>query len=385
MSKRRVLVVIGTRPEAIKLVPVVRELKADPAFEVTTCITSQHRELLTSMLDFFSLRPDHDLQVMTPGQTLTDVTVKVLQGITALLNEERYDIVVSQGDTTTAFAAGLAGFYCRVEVAHVEAGLRSGDLSQPFPEEGNRRLVDTISDYLFAPTEGAKANLLAEGYDAAKIYVTGNTAIDALYEAVGVVESRPSSLPMRLGPGQQLVLVTAHRRESFDGGLDRICTAILKLAQSNPKLRFLYPVHPNPHVQAAARKHLADCQQVHLVPPMDYPQFVNALLAADLIMTDSGGVQEEAPALGKRILVLRETTERPEGIQAGVAELVGTNTERIISRATELLRRTADDQVISPYGDGHAARRIVQTLRDGRLSQAFVPGVAKPVRRSRAA
>ncbi len=368
----RILVVIGTRPEAIKLAPLVHALAAAPGFTVRTCITSQHTDLLTPMLEFFGLRPEFDLRVMTPGQTLAQVTTRVLQGMDDLLATETCDLVVVQGDTTTAFAAGLAAFYRHVRVAHVEAGLRSGDLARPFPEEGNRRLVDVLSAYLLAPTSGSRANLLAEGYPAERVFVTGNTGIDALFLAADIVRRQARPLPIALPPGGRLALVTAHRRESFGEGLERICTALTTLLDRHPDLHLLYPVHPNPNVVATTDRLLRGRPRAHLVPPLDYPDFVRALLDADLILSDSGGVQEEAPALGKRVLVMRETTERPEGIDAGAAELVGTDVDRIVQRAGALLDgEGADHPVISPYGDGRAAGRIVEVLRTGKLTEPF--------------
>jgi UDP-N-acetylglucosamine 2-epimerase (non-hydrolysing) len=368
----RTLVVIGTRPEAIKLAPLVRALAAAPGFSVRTCVTSQHTDLLAPMLAFFGLRPDFDLKVMTPGQTLAQVTARVVQGLDEILAAQTYDLVVVQGDTTTAFAAALAAFYRHVAVAHVEAGLRSGDLARPFPEEANRRLADVLTAYLLAPTPGARANLLAEGYPAGRVFVTGNTGIDALFLAADIVRKQARPLPVQLPPGGRLALVTAHRRESFGEGLRRICTALTTLLDRHPELHLLYPVHPNPNVVETTNRLLRGRPRAHLVPPLDYPDFVRALLDADLILTDSGGVQEEAPALGKRVLVMRETTERPEGIGAGAAELVGTDVERIVRRASALLDgEGANTRVVSPYGDGRAAERIVEVLRTGALSHPF--------------
>ncbi len=367
-----VLLAIGTRPEAIKLAPLYHALRRDPFFCVTTCITSQHRELLQQMLTFFDVHPDVDLQVMQPRQTLADLTCNVLRGADKLLAEKRPDLVVVQGDTTTAFTVGLAALYQRVRVAHVEAGLRSFDLQQPFPEEANRRLVDVFSDCLFAPTDGAAENLRKEGYKDSSIFVTGNTGIDALLMAADIVRTQGHALPMNLPAGSKLALLTAHRRESFGPGLVRICQAVLKLLAQHPHLHILYPVHPNPNVQEAANKYLAGHPRIFLCAPLEYPGFVAALAAADLILTDSGGVQEEAPALGKRVLVLRETTERPEGIDAGVAELVGTDVDLIVEKATALLNGNRNTgSVVSPYGDGRSSDRIVEVLKTGALRQPF--------------
>ena len=379
-----VLLAIGTRPEAIKVAPLYHALRSDPFFRVTTCITSQHRELLQQMLSFFDVRPDVDLQVMQPRQTLADLTCSVLQRADKLLAETRPDLVVVQGDTTTAFTVGLAALYQRIKVAHVEAGLRSFDLQQPFPEEANRRLVDVFADYLFAPTDGAADNLRKEGYKDSAIFVTGNTGIDALLLATDIVRKQGHALPMNLPAGSKLALLTAHRRESFGDGLVRICQAVLRLLDQHPNLHVLYPVHPNPNVQEAAQKYLASHPRIYLCAPLEYPGFVSVLAAADLILTDSGGVQEEAPALGKRVLVLRETTERPEGIDAGVAELVGTDVEKIVSRASALLQGSdSHSAVVSPYGDGRASARIVEVFKTGALRDSFhVAGSAQAAPKS---
>jgi UDP-N-acetylglucosamine 2-epimerase (non-hydrolysing) len=321
---------------------------------------------------------------MQPRQTLADLTCNVLTRADKLLAETRPDLVVVQGDTTTAFTVGLAALYQRIKVAHVEAGLRSFDLQQPFPEEANRRLVDVFADYLFAPTDGAADNLRKEGYKDSAIFVTGNTGIDALLLATDIVRKQGHALPMNLPAGSKLALLTAHRRESFGDGLVRICQAVLRLLDQHPNLHVLYPVHPNPNVQEAAQKYLASHPRIYLCAPLEYPGFVSVLAAADLILTDSGGVQEEAPALGKRVLVLRETTERPEGIDAGVAELVGTDVEKIVSRASALLQGSdSHSAVVSPYGDGRASARIVEVFKTGALRDSFhVAGSAQAAPKS---
>jgi UDP-N-acetylglucosamine 2-epimerase (non-hydrolysing) len=365
-------VVIGTRPEAIKLAPVVRALQADSeTFSVAVCATSQHGELLQQMLDFFQLKADFDLGCMQPGQSLAGLTQRLLAGLSAVLERERWDYVVVQGDTTTAFVAGLAAFYAQVPVAHVEAGLRSGDLRRPFPEEANRRLLDVVSTLLLAPTARAREQLLAEGAPAEQVFTTGNTGIDALLMAAEIVRRESRKLPIALPADAQVALVTAHRRESFGEGLEAIGRALVTLVERHPQLHVLYPVHPNPNVVAASERTLRGHSRVHLVAPLDYPSFVCALARADLILTDSGGVQEEAPALGKFTLVLRDTTERPEGIAAGCAELVGTDSERIVARAAAALARGASPTAVSPYGDGAAAARVVEVLKTGRLSDWF--------------
>jgi UDP-N-acetylglucosamine 2-epimerase (non-hydrolysing) len=368
----RTLVVIGTRPEAIKLAPVVRQFQKTRGIEVETCITSQHRDLLRPMLDFFGLEPEYDLDVMTPGQTLGDVTTRILSGMSQLLRGKQFDWVVVQGDTTTAFAAGLAGFYERVRVAHVEAGLRSGDLANPFPEEANRRFIDVFADSLLVPTSEARDNLLREGAPSSRIFITGNTGIDALLLAVDIVRRQKRRLPVTVEPGKKLVLVTAHRRESFGQPLERVFSSLVELTRTRPDVEILLPLHPNPNVRATAGRLLVDQPRIHLVEPLEYPDFVTAMLAADLILTDSGGVQEEAPVLGKAVLVMRETTERPEGVTAGAAELVGTDRHRILKRALHHLDVPAENRKpIYVYGDGHAAERVAQVLQSGSLDSVF--------------
>jgi UDP-N-acetylglucosamine 2-epimerase (non-hydrolysing) len=381
----RVLVVIGTRPEAIKLAPLVHELQAAPDVAVTTCITSQHRELLRPLLSFFQIPSDHDLAVMTTAQSLADVTARILQGVAGILARDAHDVVVVQGDTATALAAGLAAFYGRVPLAHVEAGLRSHDLERPFPEEANRRLIDTVSRFLFAPTAAAQHNLLAEGFPAERVFVTGNTGIDALHLVKDRIQSEYSHADHEIttgGAGRgkgRMALVTAHRRESFGEGLHHIFQAIVALTERFPDLRVIVPVHPNPNVVAAARRCLAGRQRISLTSPLDYPQFVRTLLAADLVLTDSGGVQEEAVALGKPVLVLRETTERTEGIDMGAAALVGTDVDKIVTQASAILTGTKHlpKANINPYGDGQASRRIVRILKTGRLAQPFNAAMPK--------
>jgi UDP-N-acetylglucosamine 2-epimerase (non-hydrolysing) len=361
----RALVVIGTRPEAIKLAPVVHTLAAGPGVRVEVCLTSQHTDLIRPMLDFFRVPVDHDLKVMTSAQTLPDVAAKILHGVGAILRAAPYDVVVVQGDTTTAFAGGLAGFYERVRVAHVEAGLRSFDLNHPFPEEAHRRFVDVFADYLFVPTPDARDNLLREGAEARRVFITGNSGIDALLIARDRVTADRRPLPVPVPPDHRLLLVTAHRRESFGPPLEQVFRAVVALARGREDLSVLIPLHPNPNVRAAARV-LAGQPRVHVVEPLEYPDFVAAMARADVILTDSGGVQEEAPVLGKPVLVTRETTERPEGVAAGLAELVGTDAGRIVERVTALLAAPAGGREPAfLYGDGSAAARIVQVLRDG--------------------
>ena len=363
----RVLLVMGTRPEAIKLAPVVARLRAEPQrFEAIVCATAQHREMLDQVLDVFDLTPDVDLDVMRPGQTPNEVAARVFAALDPLLEKQAPDWLIVQGDTTTAMCAAVAAFHRRVRVGHVEAGLRTGDLQRPFPEEMNRRVVDVVADAYFAPTLRAERALAAEGVPPVKIHRTGNTVVDALL-----------TIARREGdaPEDDTVLVTAHRRESFGEPLARIVRAVGTLARRFPATRFLHVVHPNPNVLAAVRAnaHLAN---VELVEPLDYRELVRRLRRCRLVLTDSGGIQEEAPTFGKPVLVLREKTERPEGVEAGLAILVGTDEDRIVREASRLLsdpsarRRAAD--AANPYGDGRAAERIADALA-GRSYEPFEP------------
>lgn len=367
----RVLTVFGTRPEAIKLAPVVLALQREPGVEHVLCVTGQHRQMLDQVLALFRLSPDHDLDIMRPGQDLTHVTVAVLQGLGAVIEAERPDWVIVQGDTTTAFAASLAAFYRRVKVAHVEAGLRTGNIYSPWPEEMNRRLTGQIASLHFPPTEAAAANLAREGVPRSRVLVTGNTVIDALH-AVCARLDEDAPLRQELDAmfswrdrARRLILVTGHRRENFEGGLERVCRALATLARRGD-VEIVYPVHLNPEVQRTARAVLADSPAVHLIPPLDYLPFVHLMREADLIVTDSGGIQEEAPGLGKPVLVTRDTTERPEAIAAGTARLVGTDEAGLVAAATELLDDPAAYEAMAkasnPFGDGRASGRIVARM-----------------------
>jgi len=369
----RVLTVFGTRPEAIKLAPVVLGFSAASNIEHVLCVTGQHRQMLDQVLDVFGLRPDHDLAIMKPGQDLTHVTSAALEGVGRVIDAVRPDWVVVQGDTTTCFAASLAAFYRRVKVAHVEAGLRTGNIYSPWPEEMNRRLTGQIAALHFPPTEGAADNLRAEGVGEDRILVTGNTVIDALLlvrdrlAADAALRARfEAQFPWR-DRARRLILVTGHRRENFDGGLERVCRALARLADRGD-VQIVYPVHLNPEVQRTAQAVLGARDAVHLIPPLDYLPFVHLMGEADLIVTDSGGVQEEAPALGKPVLVTRDTTERPEAIAAGTARLVGTDDCALVAAATQLLDDAtayhAMARAANPYGDGHAAGRIVGRLTE---------------------
>lgn len=364
----KVLVVVGTRPEAIKMAPVVLRLRAEPGFETVVCATAQHRDLLDSALAMFGIAPDIDLDLMRPNQTPSAVAAGVLSAFDPFLESVAPDVVLVQGDTTTVMAASLAGFHRGVRVGHVEAGLRTSNLRNPFPEEMNRRVTDLVASLHFAPTPRSAAALEREGTDAATIHVTGNTVVDALRW----LAERSSDAP---ADARDLVLVTSHRRESFGEPMRRSFRAIARLARRFPATRFVFPVHPNPNVLEAARV-FEGIANVELEPPADYARLVGWMRAARIVLTDSGGIQEEAPTFGKPTLVLRETTERPEGIEAGVAKLVGTDEEKIYREAERLLTDpdayAAMSRPANPYGDGRAAERIVAILA-GRSVEPFTP------------
>jgi UDP-N-acetylglucosamine 2-epimerase (non-hydrolysing) len=377
MSEMRVCTVFGTRPEAIKLAPVIHRLDRQPGVKQRVVVTGQHRELLDQVLGLFSIRPALDLRVMTPEQELGSLTARILQDLEKDFLLHRPDWVIVQGDTTTAFAAALAAFYLRIPVAHVEAGLRTNDRYNPFPEEINRRFVDHIASLHFAPTERARENLLKESVDVATIHVTGNTGIDALLE----IASRSSDDDAGVdGRGSRLVLVTAHRRESFGAELLNICQALRDLVSRNPELHIVYAVHPNPNVTIPVRRALAGVPHIEAVTALDYASFVHLMKRSWLILTDSGGIQEEAPSLDKPVLVMRACTERLEGIEAGTARLVGTDPARIVGETETLLRDFAQysqmAQARNPYGDGHAGERIVDLLMKRHGAQRADPGGA---------
>jgi len=370
----RVLTVFGTRPEAIKMAPVVRRLAAHPGCEALVCVTGQHRQMLDQVLDLFAIKPDFDLDVMRASQGLTYITTAILERLGDVFAEARPDRVLVQGDTTTTLATALAAFYARIPVGHIEAGLRTGNIHSPFPEEMNRRLTSVIADLHFPPTEISRGNLLREGIDPDRVLVTGNTVVDALLDAVAILDADPvrtAALDALLPPldaSRRLIVATGHRRENFEGGLERVARGLLALAQRGDT-QIIYPVHLNPNVQKAANLVLGGHSAIHLIPPLDYLPFVNLMRRAYLIITDSGGVQEEAPALGKPVLVTRETTERPEAVEAGTVELVGTDTALLVARATRLLddplAYAAMSRAHNPYGDGHASERIVERILRG--------------------
>ena len=373
---KKVMLVFGTRPEAIKLVPVVKELQRYPElFKTVVCVTAQHRHMLDQVLGVFNIVADYDLNIMKPGQDLFAVTCNVLHGLKPVIEEERPDIVLVQGDTTTAMVTALACYYCQVSIGHVEAGLRTNNKFAPFPEEINRKIVGTVADLHFAPTERARENLLREGLDDATIFVTGNTVIDALFSVINTIETNAElkeQLATRfsfLDKDKRLILVTGHRRENFGGGFENICQALADVAKRYPNVDILYPVHLNPNVQEPVCRILdhRESNNIFLIEPINYLPFIYLMNRSYMIITDSGGIQEEAPSLGKPVLVMREKTERPEAVAAGTAKLVGTDRSRIVRETERLLSDKIAYQTMAmaynPYGDGKAAERIVEALR----------------------
>ena len=363
----RVLSVFGTRPEAIKMAPVVHQLEARPGhFESVVCVSAQHRDMLDQVLEVFALTADHDLEIMTPGQSPAGVVARVLDRLPPLLRQVRPDVLLVQGDTMTTFAASFAAYLERIPSCHVEAGLRTGNRYHPFPEEMNRVLTTRLADLHFAPTTTARDRLLAEGVPAEDVLLTGNTVIDALLATVKADYQFKTPALAALDPRSRLVLVTTHRRESFGDPLRAICAAIADLVAKFPDIEVVLPVHPNPQVKGTVEAALCDTPRVRLIQPVDYVEFVHLMARAHLILTDSGGVQEEAPSLGKPVLVLRDTTERPEGVEAGTAVVVGTDRDRIVATASMLLSsREAYERMataVSPYGDGRASERIIAGL-----------------------
>jgi len=365
----KILTVFGTRPEAIKMAPVIKEMEKYPdEIQSVVCVTAQHREVLDQVLDIFDIQPDHDLNVMLPDQTLSQLTANILTRLEQVVAQERPDWMLVQGDTTTVMVASLVAYYHRVKIGHVEAGLRTGDKWQPYPEEINRRVTDILADLYFAPTEQSRENLLREGVSSDSIVVTGNTVIDALLMTVHRLRHEEGTRRYWSRDGQRLVLVTAHRRENFGQPLARICHALAEIAARYPaQIQLVYPVHPNPNVWGPVHEMLAGIPNITLTEPLAYYDFVRLMSEADLILTDSGGLQEEAPSLGVPVLVLREVTERPEGVAAGVVRLVGTDERNIVGEVVTLLE---DERVYqhmargaNPYGDGRASERIVNAVR----------------------
>lgn len=381
MSFPRILVVFGTRPEAIKMAPVVARLRRNPQSDVQVCVSAQHRQMLDQVLDLFDIRPEFDLDLMRRNQALSEVTAAVLSGVTSVLDRVEPDLVLVHGDTTTTFAAALACFYRKVPVAHVEAGLRTGNLQAPWPEEMNRRFAAQLASLHFAPTPNARDNLLAEGIRRESVWVTGNTVVDALQDVMsrlaadtGFAAQFAQRMPWLAGASRPLVLVTGHRRENFGEGLQGVCRALTRLAAQND-VDIVYPVHPNPNVMEPVRAMLANVRNVHLVEPMDYLPFVYLMSRCRFVITDSGGIQEEAPSLGKPVLVMRESTERPEAVAAGTVRLVGVAEASILGEAERLLHDAEHYERMStahnPYGDGHAADRIARIIEGQRNIDEF--------------
>ena len=371
---KNILVVFGTRPEAIKMAPLILKMKKDPSFDLKVCITAQHREMLDQVLKIFGIEADYDLDLMSPGQGLVNLTGKILSSVTKVLDEVTPDLVVVHGDTTTTFSASLAAYYKRIPVAHIEAGLRTGNNYSPWPEEGNRRLTSVLADYHFAPTEISKANLISENINDDSVFVTGNTVVDALFLAKNKIESDTilernfeKMFPF-ISSDKKIILVTGHRRESFGSGFERICDAVRLVAAKNKDVVIIYPVHLNPLVQEPVNRILGGLSNVYLVEPTDYLPFVFLMMKSYLILTDSGGIQEEAPSLGKPVLVMRDTTERPEGLRAGTVKLVGTASEVISSNIQLLLDDAEEYRAMSiahnPYGDGTASAKICRVLKE---------------------
>lgn len=366
----KILIVFGTRPEAIKMCPLVRAFLEDSSFDIKVCVTAQHREMLDQVLETFGVSPDFDLNLMKKNQTLEWLTGAIIEGVGGIIKEYQPDLVLVHGDTTTSFAAALAAFYQRVDVGHIEAGLRTGNLQSPWPEEANRKLTATLTKLHFAPTELAKSNLIAENHSQEYIYVTGNTVIDALLQTSNKIQTNADKVAPHVSHliqtkiKQTKVLITGHRRENFGKSFDNICSALKELATAHPDTLFIYPVHLNPQVRRPVQEYLSGVSNIHLIEPLDYLSFVYLMNHADLILTDSGGIQEEAPSLGKPVLVMRENTERPEAVKAGTVTLVGTDKEEIFKQVNQLLNNPSSFvPAANPYGDGHACSRIVKIIK----------------------
>ncbi len=362
--------IFGTRPEAIKLAPLILEFKKNTSFDVNVCVTAQHREMLDQVLEIFEIVPDVDLNLMQPNQTLSKLTAKVINSVDEYLEKYKPDVIFVQGDTTTVFAVSLVAFYKKIKIAHVEAGLRTWNKYSPFPEEINRVLTSRLADFHFAPTETSKGNLLKEGLTGENIYITGNTVIDALFIAKEKIEENMPEIPGLnteiFSNGSKNVLITGHRRENFGKGFEQICQALQELSNEFPDVNFIYPVHLNPNVQEPVRKYLSGRKNIHLIEPLSYLPFVAAMYKSDIVLTDSGGVQEEAPSFGKPVLVMRENTERPEAVTAGTVKLVGTDPGKIFNEVKLLLTDSAAyskmANAVNPYGDGLASKRIVKII-----------------------
>lgn len=372
MNKKRILTVFGTRPEAIKMAPLVHALANDDRFEAKVCVTAQHREMLDQVLELFEIVPDYDLNLMKVGQTLNEVTARILLELKPVLQEFKPDVVLVHGDTATTFAASLAAYYEQIAVGHVEAGLRTGNIYSPWPEEANRRLTGTLTKYNFAPTETSKENLLKENYFEDNIFVTGNTVIDALLMVKNKIDTNAdlnatlaAQFPF-LDESKKMILVTGHRRESFGGGFERICEALAITAKENPDVQIVYPMHLNPNVREPVNRILSGINNIYLIESQQYLPFIYLMDRSDIILTDSGGIQEEAPSLGKPVLVMRDTTERPEAVAAGTVKLVGTNIDVICSELNILLTNDCAYKAMSfshnPYGNGYTSKQILEVL-----------------------
>lgn len=372
MNKKKVLTVFGTRPEAIKMAPLVHQLANDERFDARVCVTAQHREMLDQVLGLFEITPEYDLNIMKTGQTLNDITSRILTELKPVLQDFKPDVVLVHGDTATTFAASLTAYYEQITVGHIEAGLRTGNIYSPWPEEANRKLTGVLTKYHFAPTENSKQNLLQENYSEENIVVTGNTVIDALLMVKEKIEKN-NKLKEQLATQfnfldetKKLILVTGHRRESFGGGFERICEALAITAKTNPDVQILYPMHLNPNVREPVNRILGGIENIILIEPQEYMPFIYLMMRSHIILTDSGGIQEEAPSLGKPVLVMRDTTERPEAVAAGTVRLVGTNVDKIVSGLSVLLNDldayTEMSFAHNPYGDGQACQRILDEL-----------------------
>lgn len=367
MSRIKVISIFGTRPEAIKMAPLVRKLKSMDQFDAKVCVTAQHREMLDQVLDIFKISPEFDLNIMKNKQTLTGITSRVLEGLECIFSKEKPDIVLVHGDTTTTFAASLAAFYQKISVGHVEAGLRTYDKYFPFPEEMNRKLTGAIADLHFAPTKKSKSNLLREGINEKNIFITGNTAIDAMKHTVEDSYKFSNEILNDLDyNNRKIIMITAHRRENWGKGIENICEALKRIVMENKEVEIVYLVHLNPVVRDVVYKHLDNTERVHLLAPLDTKETHNLMNKCFMVMTDSGGIQEEAPHLGKPVLVLRDVTERPEAVEAGKVKLVGTETQKVVEEANKLIRSKEEyekmSKAINPYGDGKASERIAEAI-----------------------
>lgn len=367
MKKLKIMTIFGTRPEGIKMAPIIKEMEGRENIESIVCITAQHREMLDSVLSIFNIRVDYDLNIFKKGQTLTEITNKALEGLEDIIKGEKPDIVLVQGDTTTVFAGALAAFYQGVKVGHVEAGLRSGNILSPYPEEANRKLTGILTSYHFAPTEKNRDNLLKEGYDKEGIYITGNTVIDSLKYVIREDYTFQNPLLNKIDfKNKRIVLLTSHRRENIGEAMENIFSAVNDAINKFQDVELIFPMHLNPKVRELAKKHLGDNRKVHLIEPLEYEDFTNLINLVYLVVTDSGGIQEEAPSLGKPVLVVRRETERPEGIEAGTAKLIGTEYEDIYREASLLLEEKSEyskmANSVNPYGDGSAAKKIIDII-----------------------